>query len=147
MQDQVHPQTIAVCQSRASGLGLTVEVAKADDFNIDKDVSGILVQYPATDGSVHDYKVGAVRSMYMGLPQAGAPKCVQLGLLKTRAFCTLRKGAAAAVTWRDTACASALYSCWKRCLAFTRAVSQALSCKHKQPWGTLLVRACAHSPQ
>ena len=26
-------------------------------FSIDKDVSGVLLQYPATDGSIHDYKV------------------------------------------------------------------------------------------
>jgi glycine cleavage system pyridoxal-binding protein P len=55
-QDKCHPQTIAVCQSRADGLGLKVVVSDEADFNIDKDVSGILLQYPATDGSIHDYK-------------------------------------------------------------------------------------------
>ena len=57
MQDKCHPQTISVLQSRASGLGLTVEVGDEKSFTIDKDVSGVLLQYPATDGSVHDYKV------------------------------------------------------------------------------------------
>lgn len=57
LQDQVHPQTIAVCQSRAAGLSLTVEVVDAKNMNIDKDVSGVLLQYPATDGSVQNYKV------------------------------------------------------------------------------------------
>lgn len=57
LQDKVHPQTIAVLQSRADGLGLTVEVGDDTKFNVDKDVSGVLVQYPATDGTVHDYKV------------------------------------------------------------------------------------------
>ena len=57
VQDKCHPQTISVLQSRASGLGLTVEVGDEKSFNIDKDVSGVLLQYPATDGSVHDYKV------------------------------------------------------------------------------------------
>ena len=57
MQDKCHPQTISVLQSRASGLGLTVKVGDEKSFNIDKDVSGVLLQYPATDGSVHDYKV------------------------------------------------------------------------------------------
>lgn len=57
LQDKVHPQTIAVLQSRADGLGLTVEVGDETKFNVDKDVSGVLVQYPATDGTVHDYKV------------------------------------------------------------------------------------------
>ena len=57
MQDKVHPQTIAVLQSRADGLGLTVAVGDENTFVVDKDVSGVLVQYPASDGSVHDYKV------------------------------------------------------------------------------------------
>ena len=57
LQDKCHPQTIAVCQSRADGLGLKVLVSSEDDFKFDKDVSGILMQYPATDGAVHDYKV------------------------------------------------------------------------------------------
>jgi glycine dehydrogenase len=50
-----HPQTIAVCQSRADGLGLTVDVVLDADFAFAPDVCGALVQYPATDGAVHDY--------------------------------------------------------------------------------------------
>ena len=57
LQDKCHPQTIAVCQSRADGLGLKVLVSSEEDFQFDRDVSGILLQYPATDGAVHDYKV------------------------------------------------------------------------------------------
>ena len=59
MQDKCHPQTIAVCQSRADGLGLKVLVSSEEDFQFDRDVSGILLQYPATDGAVHNYKVSA----------------------------------------------------------------------------------------
>ncbi|GAB4823399.1 hypothetical protein N2152v2_010445, partial [Parachlorella kessleri] len=51
-----HPQTIAVCRSRADGLGLTVEVGDEASFELGKDVCGVLLQYPATDGSIHDYK-------------------------------------------------------------------------------------------
>ena len=39
-----HPQTIAVCQSRADGLGITVEVMPVEDFQFAKDVCGALVQ-------------------------------------------------------------------------------------------------------
>ena len=59
VQDKCHPQTIAVCQTRADGLGLTVEVGPEDSFEFGKDVCGALLQYPATDGSVHNYKVCA----------------------------------------------------------------------------------------
>ena len=67
LQDKVHPQTIAVLQSRADGLGLTVEVGNEAKFNVDKDVSGVLVQYPATDGTVHDYKVCVLRIILLML--------------------------------------------------------------------------------
>ena len=60
LQDKCHPQTIAVCQSRADGLGLKVLVSSEEDFQFDRDVSGILLQYPATDGAVHNYKVSAL---------------------------------------------------------------------------------------
>jgi glycine dehydrogenase len=60
LQDKCHPQTIAVCQTRADGLGLVAEVVKGDSFEFGKDVCGVLVQYPDTHGSVRDYKVCCV---------------------------------------------------------------------------------------
>lgn len=57
VSDKCHPQTIAVCQTRADGLGLKVEVMDEASFPMDSDVCGVLLQYPATDGSVHDYSV------------------------------------------------------------------------------------------
>lgn len=52
-----HPQNIAVCQSRADGLGLEVVVGDHREFDYTaKDVCGVLLQYPATDGSLEDYK-------------------------------------------------------------------------------------------
>lgn len=56
VQSKCNPQTIAVCQTRADGLGLKVVVSDEADFVVDKDVCGVLVQYPATDGSIADYK-------------------------------------------------------------------------------------------
>ena len=58
VSDKCHPQTIAVCQTRASGLGLEVVVGDESKFDMASDVCGILLQYPATDGSIHNYKVG-----------------------------------------------------------------------------------------
>lgn len=57
LQDKCHPQTIEVCRTRADGLGLQVVVSDEKSFDVDKDTCGVLLQYPATDGSVHDYKV------------------------------------------------------------------------------------------
>ncbi|KAI8106487.1 hypothetical protein M9435_001031 [Picochlorum sp. BPE23] len=62
VSDKCHPQTIDVCKTRASALGLVVEVSSEADFSMDKDVCGVMVQYPATDGSISDYKALAQRA-------------------------------------------------------------------------------------
>ena len=52
-----HPQTIAVVQTRAEPLGIQVHVG--DPANADfagQDLFGVLLQYPDTDGIVHDYQ-------------------------------------------------------------------------------------------
>jgi len=58
----VHPQTKAVLQSRADGFDIKIEVADvlADGGKrikeLGKDLVGVLVQYPDTEGGVEDFK-------------------------------------------------------------------------------------------
>ncbi len=54
--EDCHPQTIAVVRTRAEPLGIEVRVGPAGDFAFGEGVFGALVQYPATDGGVHDYR-------------------------------------------------------------------------------------------
>ncbi|XP_043268049.1 glycine dehydrogenase (decarboxylating), mitochondrial [Venturia canescens] len=57
VSDKVHPQTISVIATRASSLGLILEVGNV--FKLDtsgKDIAGILIQYPDTTGAVYDYE-------------------------------------------------------------------------------------------
>mmetsp|Transcript_32983 Transcript_32983/g.72931 ORF Transcript_32983/g.72931 Transcript_32983/m.72931 type:complete len:1042 (+) Transcript_32983:156-3281(+) len=56
VSSKCHPQTIDVVKTRADGLGLVAEVVDEDKFEYGKDVCGVLLQYPATDGTVEDYK-------------------------------------------------------------------------------------------
>lgn len=52
----VHPQTISVIETRATSLGLNLEVG--DIFKLDtndKNYAGVLLQYPDTRGSIHDF--------------------------------------------------------------------------------------------
>lgn len=57
-----HPQTIAVLESRASGFGITIEVADvlADNSKhveeLGDELVGVLAQYPDTTGGVSDFK-------------------------------------------------------------------------------------------
>ncbi|MCE9619764.1 MAG: aminomethyl-transferring glycine dehydrogenase [Planctomycetes bacterium] len=53
-----HPQTIAVIQTRAKGLGVEIVVSDADKIDFTKkDYCGALLSYPATDGRIRDWKI------------------------------------------------------------------------------------------
>ncbi|KKA28073.1 hypothetical protein TD95_004876 [Thielaviopsis punctulata] len=63
VSDLVHPQTLSVLKSRAHGQGITLKVvdlsaesAIADIQALDKDLLGVLVQYPDTKGGVSDFR-------------------------------------------------------------------------------------------
>ncbi len=51
-----HPQTIAVVRTRAEAQGITVRVDDPAAFRFEPGVIGALVQYPATDGAVRDFR-------------------------------------------------------------------------------------------
>ncbi|PYK10978.1 MAG: glycine dehydrogenase (aminomethyl-transferring) [Verrucomicrobia bacterium] len=53
--DNCHPQTIAVVETRAKPLGIEIKIGEYSRFKFDDAVFGALVQYPATDGAIHDY--------------------------------------------------------------------------------------------
>jgi glycine dehydrogenase len=51
-----HPQTIEVVQTRARPLGIEVIVGDFSTFRFDREIFGALLQYPATDGTIYDYR-------------------------------------------------------------------------------------------
>jgi glycine dehydrogenase len=52
-----HPQTIAVVRTRAAVRGIEVVVADPASFDFRRgNVMGALIQYPATDGAIRDYR-------------------------------------------------------------------------------------------
>jgi len=51
-----HPQTIAVVRTRAAARGIELVVADPATFKFGPGVIGALLQYPATDGKVEDYR-------------------------------------------------------------------------------------------
>jgi glycine dehydrogenase len=56
VSDECHPQTIAVVKTRAHARGVEVVVGDWRKAPIGDEVFGVLLQYPATDGAVHDYR-------------------------------------------------------------------------------------------
>jgi glycine dehydrogenase len=55
VSDRCHPQTIAVVQTRAEPLDVKVIVGDVATFAFAEPVCAVLVQYPDTLGSIHDY--------------------------------------------------------------------------------------------
>ena len=51
-----HPQTIKVVKTRALPLGIEVIVDSYKNFDFSTPIFGALLQYPATDGTINDYR-------------------------------------------------------------------------------------------
>ena len=50
-----HPQTIEVIKTRANPLGIELIIADFAEFDFATPVFGALLQYPTTEGTIHDY--------------------------------------------------------------------------------------------
>ena len=55
VSEKCHPQTIDIIKTRATPLGFTVAVGDHRTFHVAPDCFGVLVQYPDTTGSIHDF--------------------------------------------------------------------------------------------
>jgi glycine dehydrogenase len=76
-----HPQTLAVLRQRAEPRGIEILVGDHEAFAFDRSVFGALVQYPATDGSIHDYRTFCERARAAGARVAIATDLLSLLLL------------------------------------------------------------------
>ncbi len=77
-----HPQNIEVVRTRAHALGLEVIVGDPEGFAFDRNVFGALVQYPATDGAIHDYTGFVEQAHAAGALVVMAADLLSLTLLK-----------------------------------------------------------------
>ncbi|MEA5505889.1 aminomethyl-transferring glycine dehydrogenase [Halotia wernerae UHCC 0503] len=51
-----HPQTIDVLQTRAKPLGIQIIIGEHQTFDFEQPIFGAILQYPATDGTIYDYR-------------------------------------------------------------------------------------------
>ena len=81
VSDACHPQTIDVVKTRAAVRGITVRVIDHRTESIGDDVFGVLLQYPATDGAVLDYREVAENAHAAGALVTVAADLLSLTLL------------------------------------------------------------------
>jgi glycine cleavage system P protein (glycine dehydrogenase) len=81
VDEACHPQTIAVVRTRARGRGLEVKVVPEEQFEFGPQVIGALVQYPATDGRIADFRGLAERAHAAGALVTAATDLLALTLL------------------------------------------------------------------
>jgi glycine dehydrogenase len=86
VSEECHPQTIAVVETRAEMLGVTVQRGPGADFEaggVDpSSLSGILLQYPTSDGRVLDYAAAIERARAAGALAVVAADPLALCLLR-----------------------------------------------------------------
>jgi glycine dehydrogenase len=76
-----HPQTVDVVRTRAAARGIDVVVGDHDDLDFSAPVFGALLQYPATDGEVIDYRPFTQRAREEGIVVIAAADLLSLVLL------------------------------------------------------------------
>ncbi len=81
VSEDCHPQTIEVVQTRARPLGIEVIVGNPRQFTFDRPVFGVLLQYPATDGAVYDYREFVEQAHTAGAVVTVAADILSLALL------------------------------------------------------------------
>src|SRR6266542_4171269 len=76
-----HPQTIDVVRTRARARGIEIRIGDPLTEDIGGNVFGILLQYPATDGAVRDYRAVCERAHASGVLVTVASDLLALALL------------------------------------------------------------------
>jgi glycine dehydrogenase len=79
--DGCHPQTLDVLRTRAAAHGIEVLTGDPSAFAFDKKVFGVLLQYPATDGAITDWRALIERAHAAGAQVAMACDLLALALL------------------------------------------------------------------
>jgi len=81
VDERCHPQTIAVVRTRAEATGVEIVVGDPASFAFQGTVIGALVQYPATDGGVRDFRTLCERAHAAGALVTAATDLLALALL------------------------------------------------------------------
>ena len=81
--DDIFPQSLAVCETKASGLGIEIVVGNPDEFDFNENCYGALLQYPGKSGKITDYTDLISELNEKGIQVAVATDLMALTLLKS----------------------------------------------------------------
>src|SRR5687768_15930415 len=79
--EDCHPQTMDVVKTRAAARGMRVVVGNPKTHKLGPETFGVLLQYPATDGAIHDYRALAEAAHAQGALVIAACDLLALTLL------------------------------------------------------------------
>ena len=82
VSDQCHPQTIEVVRTRAKPLDIEVVTGDHETFAFGSKVFGALLQYPTTDGAIHNYQAFIDKAHATGALVTVAADLLSLTLLR-----------------------------------------------------------------
>ncbi|HUI65409.1 MAG TPA: aminomethyl-transferring glycine dehydrogenase [Bacteroidota bacterium] len=82
VSEECHPQNIEVIHTRAHALGIRIVIGDFSSFEFSEDVFGAILQYPASDGAVHDYTSFCDKAHAVGALVVVAADLMSLLLLK-----------------------------------------------------------------
>jgi glycine dehydrogenase len=81
VSDYCHPQTIDVLQTRARPLGINLIIADHQTFDFTEPIFGAILQYPASDGTIYDYRAFIEKAHAVGALVTVAADPLSLTLL------------------------------------------------------------------
>jgi glycine dehydrogenase len=81
VSQECFPQTIDVLKTRSVPLGIHIEIGDHKSAELRDDIYGILVQYPSSDGEIHDYSSLFKQAEEKGISKAVAADILALAML------------------------------------------------------------------
>lgn len=81
VDENIFPQTLDVLLTRSKPLGIELKIGKYNEFSFNENVFGAIIQFPASDGKIEDYKEFAEKAQEFGALVTVAADIMSLAIL------------------------------------------------------------------